>query len=130
METTEELKRKYIQWTSQPLKLLIDKAMSSSNGVASSRYTLGDRTKVLIVCVHPIIDPWKTQVQCYLDQQSGNHSSLLKDADFSLVVDNAFEFVSKGLYSSFVIYDIPVVILTAIDESHIAFLEEHFLLNA
>lgn len=69
-------------------------------------------------------------MQCYLDQQSGNHSSLLKDADFSLVVDNAFEFVSKGLYSSFVIYDIPVVILTAIDESHIAFLEEHFLLNA
>lgn len=128
METEDELRVKYYNWCSSPLESLVHKAIISTNGVSYSKYHINGRIAALIVCVYPKVNPWKQRVQHYFDENCGNDFSAIKGQDFSFVLNHAFEVAKTGNSSVFVIYDIPLVIISSVVEHQIKKLEEDFIL--
>lgn len=127
METEEELRQRYFDWTDQPLEALVNSAIASERGVASSSYKVGDRVAAIVLAVHPKTEPWKSRAKHYFDENSGNSIDAIKGASYSLVLNVAFELAPQGVSSVFVIYNPQVVIFAAILKDQIAALIRDYL---
>lgn len=127
METIEELRQRYYNWTDQSLEALVNSAIASERGVASSSYKVGNNIAVLILAVHPKTEPWKSRAKHYFDENTGNPYDSIKGAKYSMILDVAFEFAPQGLSCVFVIYNPQVVIIAAIRQDQIAALIRDYL---